>query len=123
MLNLVIFRSKLAVGHHDAIKAEGFQVWLVAEVASVADLNLAVVALAIDALVNPIPDESAQHSRMRVNLVPIHIQIAHCIAHCVGIFACKHRAVVVLAFGNLEQTLPSCILGAFLVLAFWHSRI
>ena len=47
----------------------------------------------IDGLVNPVPDAAAYDAGRIADRLPVKVQIADCIAHCVSVFAEKHRLV------------------------------
>ena len=71
------------------------QVGLVSEVAAVEHLlyHLASDFFFLDnTLVHPVPDEAAEHARIRVDFVPIFLEVAKGVTHAVGIFAGQHGA-------------------------------
>ena len=129
MAYLMVLGCQGAVTAHDTVKAESLEVRLVVEVASVKHL-----AIAYDTLVDPVPDESSEHTGIGVNLIPVLLEIPQGVAHAVGVFRGEDRACVChtveisarefpLSLGYCKQMLPSCILGAFLVRALWNAGV
>ena len=47
----------------------------------------------INGLVNPVPDAAAYDTGRIADRLPVKVQIADCIAHCVSVFADEHRLV------------------------------
>ena len=145
MLDLVILGSQFAVALDDTVQAERLKVRLVAEISAISHPTTVTGRLFAgrfcncafrrdnDSLVNPVPNEAAEHTRIGINLVPILLEIAECVTHTVGIFRCEDRALVEyraidrllipLALRYAEQEFPTRILGTFLVTSLRHSRI
>ena len=97
-LHLFVFWCGLAVAHYHTVEAERLEVGLVTKVATVGNLHLrggtrtltvwtAPHAVAVDALVNPVPKESAEHMGVRVELIPIVLEVAQGIAHAMAVLA------------------------------------
>ena len=83
-LYLVVLGRERAVAQHDTVHAESMQVGFVAEVAAIEHLFYHFASyffLHDDSLVYPVPDEAAQHARVRVDFVPILLKVAEGITH------------------------------------------
>ena len=120
MLYLLILSRYRAVGEDHTVQTEGFEIRLVTEITAIEHM---VGSRSIDALVNPVPDKAASHTGMTVYLLPIFLEITQRITHTMGIFAGKHRTIIVLSHRNIQQMLPSGILRSLLVRTFGNTRI
>src|SRR5215469_7693298 len=75
-----------AIRQYKSIRVEVVVVRLVAEVAAVSPEVLSITAFFANALVYPIPDETAMSPRPRFEEVPVLLEVAGAVAHGVGIF-------------------------------------
>src|SRR5690606_2844705 len=104
-----------SVGSNDAVEAESTEVGHVPEIAPIGDVALAVVPRFPDALVDPVPDETSQHARMRIDLVPVFLEISKGVAHAVPILAGQDRPVVKRVARMIEQPFPTCVFRALVI--------
>ena len=77
-----------AVRSDETVDAERSVIGLVAEIATVGE-----IAIALQALVYPVPDGSANDAGIGIDHIPIFLQITTGITHGVGIFA-HHKGFV-----------------------------
>ena len=92
-LYLFVFRCLLAVATHDTFHAECLEVGNIIEVSTIRH-HLLAVARRKDSLVSPFPNETAQHARMTVNLVPVFLEVAKRITHGMSVFARENRTII-----------------------------
>ena len=86
LAHLVEGRLGRVVGEEDAVHAEHAAVGLVAEVASVGPVAVARLrVIVVDGLVHPVPDGGAAEEVGRFDGVPVVHQVAHGVAHRVGV--------------------------------------
>ena len=86
LLHLVVLRLGLHVAEDDAVHDELAVVGRIAEVASVGQVAASVLRVVHHRLVNPVPDGAAAEEVRRLDGVPVVLQVAHGVAHRVGIF-------------------------------------
>ena len=91
--HLVVVGMRRPVGRQQPVDAERPVGGLVAEIAAVSPVFDAVLLLQ-QPLVHPVPDGGAADGRIGIDDVPILLQVAHRIAHGVGIFAHDEGTVV-----------------------------
>src|SRR5215831_1824858 len=92
-----------AVREHDAVAAEATVVRLVAEIAAIRPEHLALRVRLLDALVDPVPDETALQSMRRLDQVPIVLQAAVRVAHRVRVLAHHQWLVAAIAACELGE--------------------
>ena len=78
-----------------------------------------------DALVNPVPDETAKHARMGVDLVPILLKIAKRVAHTVSVLTGQNgtrttiganpRTAIASFVGDFQKALPTGVFGTLFI--------
>ena len=83
-----------AVWPDHAVDAEILVVGLVAVVAAIGPIFAVHVVEIEQALVDPVPNESALQAGQVFKSLPVFLQIAVGVAHGVGVFAADERAVV-----------------------------
>jgi len=91
--DFIIVRVGRAVGAENAVEGEVRVVGLVAEVAAVVPLVSAVCGLCSYRLVGEIPNISAGETVIFLEILPIVGEVAHAVAHGVGILALYKRLV------------------------------
>ena len=99
-------RVRVAVGVHDAVAQEvGIRRAIFAVVAAVGEIVHAVFVDGVEALVNPVPDETALQIGVGIYFAPLVPKAAGGVAHCVGVFRRANRAVAAF-FAHLVE--PTC---------------
>src|SRR5215475_9231638 len=94
LLHLPIFGRKRPVGSDDAFKAKRPKVRDVSEISTVRNELLTVAAFLVKPLVAPFPNETAEQSRVRVDLVPIILEVADGVAHGMGVLTCEDWSMI-----------------------------
>ena len=94
LLDLEQLGCDVAVGCDDAVAAEVLVVGIVAEAAAVVHV-LGRLAPFAETLIHPVPDAAAYHAlAFELDVVPIFLQVADGVAHCVSIFAEVERTTL-----------------------------
>ncbi len=106
-LHLPILRVYGAVGVDNSLDAKHSVVRYIAEVAAVRDELSSISGALAQSLVNPFPDEPAEEPRMRVDFIPVFLEVANGIAHGVRVFSCQNRPHVIRVPRDLEQVFPA----------------
>ena len=109
LLHLRQFRAPTAVGTDDAVVDEVALVWRLRPVVACAEFVETVgfivarldVVGRIDGLVHPVPNATADAVAARFDDVPIFLEIAHCVAHRVGIFTHEIRLLRPVVVGRV----------------------
>ena len=116
-LHLLIFRGGLTSGAHHALDTESLQVGRILKVTAIdrhthRQEGEALVELVGDdnTLVGPLPDKTAQHTWMTVDLIPVLLEITQGITHHMGILTGKYRTVIRSLTGDRQQSFPPGIL-------------
>ena len=118
----IIFRRNCPVSHHHAVQAESLEVRFVSKIAAIANLwstgsrivgERSARLVGVDALIAPIPDETANQVVAAAELLPVTVEVAHCIPHRVRIFCCHYRSVFCIC--QFHETFPAGIFSPFLL--------
>ena len=88
VLHLVIMRMGRAIRGHESVDAEWSVVRLIAKVSAIG-----IIAVALEALIHPVPDGSATDTAVGIDHIPVLLQIAHRVTHGMSIFAHHKRLV------------------------------
>ena len=106
LLHLKKLWCNAAVRSDNTVAAEVLVVWLVAEATAVIEAVFG-FAWHIQALVNPVPDATANHALAVIfDIIPIFLKITDRVAHSVGIFTHDIRlliAVLVHAYHTFDR--------------------
>src|SRR6476646_8054861 len=100
-----------AVRKDETVSAEVVVVWLIAEVSSVGPELFPVASLFADALVNPIPNKAAMRPWLRIDDVPILLEIAGTIPHGVRVLNFEEGTSLAVCVVVRHRILRLCIHG------------
>ena len=102
MLHFIVVRMRLAVWRQQSVDAEGVEVGLVAVVAAIGE-EFHSVLLLDKSLVHPVPDGGAGDAGVGIDHIPVFLQVAHGVAHGMGILACYQRFLCFLLGLSLQH--------------------
>jgi len=112
-LDFSVFSTDGTVGKDHSVQTERTRIGLITKIPAIGVVRATIGGCPLDALVHPIPDETAQHARMGVHILPVFLEVTQGIAHGMGVFAGHHRSMVVGIECQLQQALPAGVFSPF----------
>ena len=86
LLHFIILRLGLHVAEDDAVHHKLAVVGSIAKVTAIGQVSLPVLRVVIERLVDPVPDGPSAEEVGRLDGIPVVLEVAHGIAHGMGIF-------------------------------------